>query len=24
VIMFIVLGIFSCIYIWLERRGNEA
>jgi multiple sugar transport system permease protein len=24
VIMFIVLGIFSCIYVWLERRGSEA
>jgi len=24
VIMFIVLGVFSCIYVWLERRGNEA
>ncbi len=24
VIMFIVLGIFSVLYVWLERRGNEA
>ncbi len=24
VIMFVVLGIFSCIYVWLDRRGNEA
>jgi multiple sugar transport system permease protein len=24
VIMFIVLGIFSAVYVWIERRGNEA
>jgi multiple sugar transport system permease protein len=24
VIMFLVLAVFSCIYVWLDRRGNEA
>jgi len=24
VLMFLVLGVFSCIYVWLERRGKEA